>query len=59
MKIIMIKNTMKTIKNLSDSGLLIIGVSKMIKNKAKEQKGEFLRLLLGTLGVSLLRNMLV
>ena len=50
---------MKTIKNLSDSGLLIIGVSKMIKNKAKEQKGEFLRLLLGTLGVSLLRNMLV
>ena len=50
---------MKTIKNLSDSGLLIKGVSKMIKNKAKEQKGEFLRLLLGTLGVSLLRNMLV
>ena len=59
MKIIMIKNTMKTIKNLSDSGLLIKGVSKMIKNKAKERKGEFLRLLLGTLGVSLLRNMLV
>ena len=30
----------------------------MIKNEAKEQKGEFLSMLLGTLGANLLRNML-
>ena len=44
------------IKSLKDSGLLIKGVSEKIKNKAKEQKGEFLGILLGTLGASLLRN---
>ena len=30
----------------------------MIKNKANEQKGEFLSMLLGTLGASLFGNML-
>ena len=34
------------------------GITKTIKNKTKEQKGEFLGMLLGTLGASLLRNML-
>ena len=33
-------------------------VTKRIKNKTKEQKGGFLNMLLGTLGASLLRNML-
>ena len=41
---------MKKIKSLEESGLLIIGVSKTIKNEAKEQKGRFLSMLLGTLG---------
>ena len=39
----------KTVKSLEESGLLIKGVSKTIKNEAKEQKGRFLRILLGTL----------
>ena len=34
------------------------GVTKTIKNGTKEQKGGFLGILLGTLGASLLRNML-
>ena len=34
------------------------GVTKTIKNKTKEQKWGFLSILLGTLGASLLRNLL-
>ena len=41
------------VKFLKDSGLLLTGVSKTIQNEAKEQKGGFLSMLLGTLGVSL------
>ena len=37
---------------------MIKGVSKSIKNKAKEQRSRFLGRLLGTLGASLLENML-
>ena len=40
----------KIVQSLEDSGLLIKGVSKTIKNEAKEQKEAFLLLLLGTLG---------
>ena len=47
---------MKRIKFFEDSGLLIKGVSKTIKNDSKEQKGGFLSRLLGTLGASLLGN---
>ena len=36
----------------------ILGVSETIQNKAKEQKGGFFSMLLGTLGVSLLGNIL-
>ena len=43
---------------LEESGLLIKGVRETIKNEAKEQKGEFPRMLLGTLGASLLGNLL-
>ena len=49
---------MKIVKSLEDSGLLIKGVSERIQNKAKEQKGGFLSMLLSTLGASLLGNML-
>ena len=52
------KKIMKILKSLEDSGLLIKGVNETIKNEAKEQKGGFLRMLLGTLGASLLENLL-
>ena len=34
------------------------GISETIKNWAKEEKGEFLRMMLGTLGAILLGNLL-
>ena len=46
------------IKALENSGILLKGVSKAIKNETKEQKGGFLSMLLGTLGASLLGNLL-
>ena len=49
---------MKIIQALEDSNILLKGVNKTIKNEAKEQKGGFLSMLLGTLGASLLRNLL-
>ena len=52
------KDILKIVKSLEDSGLLLEGVSETIKNEAKEQKEGFLILLLGTLGASLLGNML-
>ena len=49
---------MKIVKSLEDSALLITGNSETIQSEAKEQKGGFLSMLLGTLGASLLENML-
>ena len=49
---------MKIVKFLEDSDLLLKGVSKTVQNEAKEQKGGFLSMLLGTLGASLLGNIL-
>ena len=49
---------MKIGKSLEDSGLLLKGVRKTIQNEAKEQKGGFLDMLLGTLGAVLLGKML-
>ena len=49
---------MKIVKSLEESDSLIKGVSKTIKNEAKEQKQGFLGILLGTLGASLLRYLL-
>ena len=52
---------MKIVQVLEDSNILLKGVTKAIKNekkKKKEQKGRFLNMLLGTLGASLLGNML-
>ena len=51
-------NDMKIIEALENSGILLKGVSKTIKNETKEQKGGFLSMLLGTLGASLLGNLL-
>ena len=41
---------LKIIKSLEDSGVLLKGVSETIQNEAKEQRGGFLSMLLGTLG---------
>ena len=49
---------MEIIKSLEKCWLLIKGVIEAIKNEAKEQKEGFLRMLLGTLGASLLGNLL-
>ena len=47
---------MKIIEALEKSGILLKGVSKTIENETKEQRG-FLSMLLGTLGASLLGNL--
>ena len=49
---------MKIVQVLEDSKILLKGVTKTIKNETKEQKGGFLSMLLGTLGASLLGNLL-
>ena len=48
------KGITKVVKSLKESGLLITRISKTIKNEAKERKGEFLPMLLGTLAASML-----
>ena len=49
---------MKIVEALEDSNILLKGVTKTIENETKEQKGRFLSILLGTLGASLLGNLL-
>ena len=49
---------MKIIEALENSGILLKGVTKTIENETKEQRGGFLSMLLGTLGASLLGNLL-
>ena len=51
-------NIMKAVKSLEKLGLLIKGITKIVQNKTKEQKLEFLDMLLGTLAAHLLRNIL-
>ena len=48
----------KIIEALENSRILLKGVSKTIENETKEQRGGFLSMLLGTLGASLLGNLL-
>ena len=50
----------KIVKSLEDSGVLLKGIikSETIQHEAKEQRGGFLPMLLGTLGSSLLGNLL-
>ena len=49
---------MKIMKALEKSDILLDGVGKTVENEVKEQKGGFLSMLLGTLGASLLGNLL-
>ena len=53
-----IEDLIKIVKSLEDSGLLLKGVTESVQNEIKEQKGGFLSMLLGTLGASLLGNLL-
>ena len=52
------EDLIKIVKPLEDSGLLINGVTELVQNEIKEQKGRFLSMLLGTLGASSLRTLL-
>ena len=49
---------MKIVQALGDSIILLKGVTKTIENETKEQKEGFLNMSLGTLGASLLGNLL-
>ena len=49
---------MKIVQALENSNILLKRVTKTTKDKTKEQKGGFLSMLLGTLGASLLGNLL-
>ena len=53
-----VNDIMKIIEALENSGILLKGGSKTIENETKEQRGGFLSMLLGTLGASLLGNLL-
>ena len=53
-----IEDIIKIVKSLEGSGLLLKGVTETVQNEVKEQKGGFLSMLLGTLGASLLGNLL-
>ena len=46
------KDIMKIIEALENTGILLKGVSKTIENETKEQRGGFLIMLLGTIGAS-------
>ena len=52
------KDIIKKVKSLEDLRLLLEGVSQAIQNEAKEKRGGFLSMLLGTLGADLLGNIL-
>ena len=52
------EDLLKIVKSLEDWGLLLKGITESVQNKVKEQKGVFLSMLLGTLGESLLGNLL-
>ena len=52
------EDILKIATSLKDSGLLLKEVSETLQNEAKEQRGGFFSMLLGTLGASLLGDML-
>ena len=51
-------NILKVVKSREESGLLIKGVSEIIKNEAKERLGGYFSMLLGKLNASLLGSFL-
>ena len=53
-----LNNVLQVIKSLENSSILLDGITETVKNEVKEQKGGFLSMLLGTLGASLLGDLL-
>ena len=53
------EDIIEIVKSLEDSGFLLKGVTETVQHEVKEQKGGFLSALLGTLGVSLLGDLLI
>ena len=53
-----IHDIIKIVKSLKVSGLLVNEITETVENEVKEQKGGFLSKLLGTLGASLLGDLL-
>ena len=53
-----IQHLLKIVKSLEDSGILLDGITETVKNEVKKQKGGFLSMLLGTLGASLVGDLL-
>ena len=49
---------LKIVQSLEDSNVLLKGVSETIQHEVREQRGRFLSMLLGTLGASLLGDIL-
>ena len=52
------EDLIKIVKSLKDSGLLLKGITETVQNDVKEQKDGFVSMLVGTLGASLLENLL-
>ena len=53
-----IEDIIKIVKSLEDSDLLLKGITETVQNEVKKQKGGFVSMLLGTLGASLLGDLL-
>ena len=53
-----LEDIIEIVKSHEDSGLLLEGVTETVQNEVKEQKEGFFIMLLGTLGASLLGNLL-
>ena len=53
-----LNDLIKIIAALEEHDILLEGTNKTIKNEIKKQEGVFLSMLLGTLGASLLGNLL-
>ena len=54
-----VEDIIKIVKPLEDSGLLLNGVTETVQNEVKEQKEGLLSALLGTLGATLLEDLLI
>ena len=53
-----LNDPLEVIESLKKNGILLDGITETLKTEVKEQKGGFLSMLIGTLGASLLGNML-
>ena len=53
------QDLLKIVKSLEDSEILFDGITETVKNEVKEKKDCFLAMLLGSLGASLLGDLLI